>query len=113
MKVAQNAELQGYLKKKGDITVTSLWRTRWFVLKNRFLYYFKTPQVLGLSFSCCLHFQLLTLGMWEKTQHPTSAGAIPLSKSSVKMVDEESKERDNQHEFSFEIVTNHRYGCCG
>lgn len=39
-----NAEKHGYLKKKGESAKTP-WRVRWFVLKDGFLYYFKTPQV--------------------------------------------------------------------
>jgi hypothetical protein len=78
--------MQGYLKKKGEISVTSSWRTRWFVLKNRFLYYFKSPQ------------------------HSTSAGAIPLGKCTVKAVELEAKDKDkDSQEFCFEIVTNYRY----
>ncbi|ELR12571.1 PH domain containing protein [Acanthamoeba castellanii str. Neff] len=86
--VADNAEKQGYLKKKGEISVTSSWRTRWFVLKNRFLYYFKSPQ------------------------HSTSAGAIPLGKCTVKAVELEAKDKDkDSQEFCFEIVTNYRTYC--
>eukprot|EP01104_Vermistella_antarctica_P011392 TRINITY_DN3174_c0_g1_i2.p1 TRINITY_DN3174_c0_g1~~TRINITY_DN3174_c0_g1_i2.p1 ORF type:complete len:1492 (-),score=397.22 TRINITY_DN3174_c0_g1_i2:2283-6758(-) len=43
-RVFEDAAKSGYLRKKGEDNRIALWRKRWFIAKNDFVYYFKSPQ---------------------------------------------------------------------